>query len=105
MKIEKNENLFSNLHDKSEDLMHIRNLKQALNRGLFFKRFNWAIKLNQKAWLKPNIDMNIDLKKARKNDFEIDFLNLINNSIFGKTMENVKTHRDIKLTTIENVEN
>ena len=49
--------------------------------------------------------MNIDLKKARKNDFEIDFLNLINNSIFGKTMENVKTHRDIKLTTIENVEN
>ena len=49
--------------------------------------------------------MNIDLKKARKNDFEIDFLNLINNSIFGKTMENVKTHRDIKLITIENVEN
>ena len=105
MKIEKNENLFTNLHDKSEDLIHIRNLKQALNRGLFFKRFNWAIKLNQKAWLKPNIDMNIDLKKARKNDFEIDFFNLINNSIFGKTMENVKTHRDIKLTTIENVEN
>ena len=49
--------------------------------------------------------MNIDLKKARKIDFEIDFFNLINNSIFGKTMENVKTHRDIKLTTIENVEN
>ena len=47
--------------------------------------------------------MNIDLKKARKN--ETDFFNLINNSIFGKTMENVKTHRDIKLITIENVEN
>ena len=47
--------------------------------------------------------MNIDLKKARKN--EKDFFNLINNSIFGKTMENVKTHRDIKLITIENVEN
>ena len=47
--------------------------------------------------------MNIDLKKGRKN--EIDFFDLINNSIFGKTMENVKTHRDIKLITIENVEN
>ena len=45
--------------------------------------------------------MNIDLKKARKNDFEIQFFNLINNSIFGKTMESVKKHRDIKLITTE----
>ena len=45
--------------------------------------------------------MNIDLKKARKNDFEIEFFNLINNSIFGKTMESVKKHRDIKLKTTE----
>ena len=49
--------------------------------------------------------MNIDLKKARKNDFEIDFFNLINNPIFGKIIENAKTHRDIKLITTENVEN
>ena len=45
--------------------------------------------------------MSIDLKKARKNDFEIEFFNLINNSIFGKTMESVKKHRDIKLITTE----
>ena len=49
--------------------------------------------------------MSIDLKKARKNDFEIEFFNLINNSIFGKTMESVKKHRDIKLITTEDRNN
>ena len=49
--------------------------------------------------------MNIDLKKARKNDFKIEFFNLINNSIFGKTMESVKKHRDIKLITTEDRKN
>ena len=101
MHIENVEKLEANLHDKAEYVIHIQNFKQALNHGLVLKKVHKVIKFNQNAWLKPHIDMNADLRKKAKNDFENDFFKFINIEIFGKTMENMRKHRDINLVTPE----
>ena len=66
MKIEKVEKLVANLHDKTEYVIHIRNLKQALNHGLILKKVHRVIKFNQKSWLKPYIDTNTKLRQKAK---------------------------------------
>ena len=63
MKIEKVKKLVTNLYDKTEYVIHVRNLKQKLNHGLVLKIVQREIKFNQKAWLKPYIDMNTKLRK------------------------------------------
>ena len=78
MKIRKFEKLVANLHDKTGYVLHVRNLKQALNHELVLKKVHKVIKFNQNALLKPHIDMNTDLREKAKNEFEICFFKLMN---------------------------
>ena len=104
MKVNKCKKLVCNLFNKKIYVAHINTLKQVLNHGLKFKKIHRVIEFNQEAWLKPYIVMNTELRKLVKNDFEKDLFKLTNNSVFGKTMENIIKHRDIKLVTTDKKE-
>ena len=93
--------LFCTFYDKENCVVHIKALKQALNYGLILKKAHRVIQFNQEAWLNPYIDINTKLRKEAKNDFEKDLSTLMNNAVFGKTMENARKHRYIKLVTTD----
>ena len=101
MKINKCKKLACNLYNKKKYVVHINSLKQALNHGLTLKKIHRIIQFNQEVWLKPYIDINTEFRKLARNDFEKDLLKLMYNSVFGKTMENIRKHRDIKLVTTD----
>ena len=99
MKLNGIEKLVPNLYDKKNYVIHIRALKQALNHGLVLEYIHQAIEFSQSAWMKPYIEFNTQLRTQATNDFKKDFFKLMNNSVFGKTMENIRKHRNIKLVT------
>ena len=101
MEINGVEKLVPNLRDKKNYVIHIQALNQVLQHGLRLDRIHQMIEFDQSPWLKTYIDFNTQLRTAAANDFEKDFFKLMNNSVFGKTMENIRKHRNIKLVTTE----
>ena len=100
MKINKCSKLVSNLLEKSY-AVYMRTLKQAMMNGLKLKKVHKVLQFDQKPWLKPYIEMNTKLRMEAENDFEKDFFKLMNNAVFGKPMENIRKHMDIKLVTTD----
>ena len=96
-----NEKLLTTLEDKEKHVIQITSLKQALEHGVILKKVQREISFSYTYWLKPYIQLNTELRTNTKNTFEKDFFKLMNNSVFGKTMENVRARRDIKLVVSE----
>ena len=101
MKIDKCKKLVCSLLNKNKYIIIIKSLKQALNHGLKLKKIHRIIEFNQEAWLEPYIETNTELRKLADNPFDKHFFKLINNAVFGKTMENIRKHRNIKLVTTD----
>ena len=83
------------MYDKNLYVVYIRALKHALNHGILPKKVQKVIQFNQEAWLKEYIDMNTELRNQAKNEYEKKNFKQMNNCVYGKTAENVRTHRKI----------
>ena len=98
-KISEVQKLVPNLFSKKKYVIHIMALDQALKHGLVLDKVCQVIELDLSAWFTPYIEFNTQLRTRAMRDFGKDFFKLMNNSVFGKMIENVRKHRDIKLVT------
>ena len=96
-KDEKTNKLILNVMDKQNYVLHIDILKFYLKQGLKVKKINRVIEFRHKQWLKPWIDFNTEKRKEATSDFSKDMYKLMNNAVYGKSMQNVRNQIDFEL--------
>ena len=97
LKIDKTDKLICSFLPKKHYVLHYKNLKQYLKEGMILKKVHRGIKFVQSPWMEPYIRKNTDLRKKAKNAFEKDFFKLMNNSVFGKTIENIRKRQSVEI--------
>ena len=101
MTINKVDKLIPNLNDKVKYVVHYENLKLYESLGLRITKIHRGIKFEERAWMKQYIDLNTNLRTNAANELEKDFFKLMNNSVFGKTLENIRQRVDARLSNSE----
>ncbi|KAL4132169.1 hypothetical protein QTP88_009376 [Uroleucon formosanum] len=93
--------LMATLESKEHYIVHYRNLKQAMANGLKVKKVHRMLQFRQSPWLAKYINLNTEMRKKARHDFEKDFYKLMNNSVFRKTMESMRSRLKMELVTSE----
>ena len=93
--------LVPNLMSKKNYVVHYRNLQYYLSQGLILKKVHRILEFKQSAWMKPYIDFNTQKRKEATNEADKNLFKLLDNAVYGKTMENMRERIKIRITTNE----